>query len=149
MLPHKYDAFESRTIDHSDNPPIYLQTSGLRNPRKKERTDGENNGYSIVKLTHKNESYQRFRSLAYHISHSVSSADPSATWVLLRVISPNIRSHISLGKRRELMERTWGVKLSRRLSKASHINGLKFQASRYSIRFRVRPVMTTSIPLLV
>lgn len=42
-------------------------------PRKKERTDGENNGYSIVKLTHKNESYQRFRSLAYHISHSVSS----------------------------------------------------------------------------
>lgn len=42
-------------------------------PRKKERTDGENNGYSIVKLTHKNESYQRFRSLAYHISLSVSS----------------------------------------------------------------------------
>lgn len=48
-------------------------------PRKKERTDGENNGYSIVKLTHKNESYQRFRSLAYHISHSVSNLPPSAT----------------------------------------------------------------------
>lgn len=42
-------------------------------PRKKERTDGENNGYSIVKSTHKNESYQRFRSLGYHISLSLSS----------------------------------------------------------------------------
>ena len=42
-------------------------------PRKKERTDGENNGYLIVKSTHKNESYQRFRSLGYHISLSVSS----------------------------------------------------------------------------
>jgi len=38
MLTQRYDAFESRTIDHSDNPPIYLQTSGLRNPSEK----GEN-----------------------------------------------------------------------------------------------------------
>lgn len=54
-------------------------------PRKKERTDGENNGYLIVNSTQNNESYQRFRSLCYHISHSVSRADPSATWVLLQI----------------------------------------------------------------
>ena len=72
-------------------------------PRKKERTDGENNGYSIVKSAQINESYQRFRSLGYHISLSVSSADPSATWVLLRVIFPNIRSQKLFGKSRELM----------------------------------------------
>ena len=55
-------------------------------PRKKERTDGENNGYLIVKSTQTNESYQRFRSLGYHISLLVSRADPSATWVLLQYI---------------------------------------------------------------
>ena len=48
-------------------------------PRKKERTDGENNGYLIVKSTHKNESYQRFRSLGYHISLSVSRAGNEVT----------------------------------------------------------------------
>ena len=65
----------------------------------------------------------------------------------LPYLSPNIRSQRSLGKRRELMERTKGIQLSRRLGKASHINGLRFLASRYQLRFRVRRVTASSLLL--
>ena len=70
-----------------------------------------------------------FRNTTFRESHHRPLGQPSN-------ISPNIRSQKSLGKRRELMERTWGIKFSRWLSIASHVNCLRIMASRYRIRFR-------------